>query len=431
MPDLTQQAVDDQYSKDISTRLTWQATRAQQDCRVPVLQQQLPLPFPRRPGELRDSRHADASVLLHIPNKVVQGTWSSPITNRLLAEAGVSYILEDQQFNPRPESVAPQITDPVRNVIYRAAISNMRAYTPVYGSRGSVSYVTGSHAIKAGYTLTMGDYEQTSPRVGNMPITALNGVPNVVTYHGTPTLGDQPRPAQPRPLRAGSVDGRPLDGERRPPPRLLPKRLSRSERGADPVRAGGRARSRPGGGELEGSEPALRRGVRPVRQRQDGRQGEREPLRARRRHRPREHDQPDPEQQHDGAPVDRREQRSRHPGRSVESSGRTASSLASQNPNFGKPVLTFRYDPEWSHGFQNRPYNWEFSAGVQHELMPRMSVNAAYFRRIYGNFTATDSVLVGRKRLLELLRRRARLTRGCPAAAASGSAVCATSTASR
>ena len=68
---------------------------------------------------------------------------------------------------------------------------------------------------------------------------------------------------------------------------------------------------------------------------------------------------------------------------------------ASQNPNFGKPVLTFRYDPEWSHGFQNRPYNWEFSAGVQHELMPRMSVNASYFRRIYGNFTATDSVLVG------------------------------------
>ena len=48
----------------------------------------------------------------------------------------------------------------------------MRAYTPVYGSRGSVSYVTGSHAIKVGYTLTMGDYEQTSFRVGNMSFTA-------------------------------------------------------------------------------------------------------------------------------------------------------------------------------------------------------------------------------------------------------------------
>ena len=71
-------------------------------------------------------------------------------------------------------------------------------------------------------------------------------------------------------------------------------------------------------------------------------------------------------------------------------------------------MLTFRYDPEWSHGFQNRPYNWEFSAGVQHELMPRMSVNASYFRRIYGNFTATDNVLVGASDYIELLRRRAR-----------------------
>jgi hypothetical protein len=130
----------------------------------------------------------DASVLLHIPNKVGQATWSSPITNRLLAEAGFSYILEDQQFNPRPESVAPQITDPGRGIIYRAAVTSMRAYTPVYGSRGSVSYVTGSHAMKVGYTLTMGTYEQTATRVGNMSIIALNGVPSTVTYLGTPTL---------------------------------------------------------------------------------------------------------------------------------------------------------------------------------------------------------------------------------------------------
>jgi hypothetical protein len=69
--------------------------------------------------------------------------------------------------------------------------------------------------------------------------------------------------------------------------------------------------------------------------------------------------------------------------------------LQSQNLNFGKPVLSARYDREWSHGFQNRPYNWEFSTGVQHELMPRMSVNAAYFRRIYGNFAVTDNAAVG------------------------------------
>ena len=86
-------------------------------------------------------------------------------------------------------------------------------------------------------------------------------------------------------------------------------------------------------------------------------------------------------------PVDRCEQRSRHPGRSVQPGAeRRARRRARTRISAGRSI-SFRYDPEWSHGFQNRPYNWEFSAGVQHELMPRMSVNAAYFRRIYGNFT--------------------------------------------
>jgi hypothetical protein len=66
----------------------------------------------------------------------------------------------------------------------------------------------------------------------------------------------------------------------------------------------------------------------------------------------------------------------------------------SQNLNFGRPVVSARYDPEWAFGMQNRPYNWEFSAGMQHELVPRVSVNASYFRRIYGNFTVVDNALV-------------------------------------
>ena len=33
--------------------------------------------------------NSEASTLLHIPNKVSQATWSSPVTNRLLLEAGV------------------------------------------------------------------------------------------------------------------------------------------------------------------------------------------------------------------------------------------------------------------------------------------------------------------------------------------------------
>jgi hypothetical protein len=61
------------------------------------------------------------------------------------------------------------------------------------------------------------------------------------------------------------------------------------------------------------------------------------------------------------------------------------------NVNFGNSVINSQYDPEV---LSNRGYNWEASASVQHEILPRVSVNAGYFRRWYGNFIVTDNVLV-------------------------------------
>ena len=59
--------------------------------------------------------------------------------------------------------------------------------------------------------------------------------------------------------------------------------------------------------------------------------------------------------------------------------------------NFGKPNPQLVYDPAILNGWGVRPNNWEFSAGVQHELLPRLSINATYFRRILGNFQVTDN----------------------------------------
>lgn len=64
---------------------------------------------------------------------------------------------------------------------------------------------------------------------------------------------------------------------------------------------------------------------------------------------------------------------------------------AMSDQNFGKPTLSTNYDTDTLVGWGKRGYNWEFSAGVQHELLPRVSVNAAYFRRWYGNFNVTDN----------------------------------------
>src|SRR5688500_7070190 len=53
--------------------------------------------------------------------------------------------------------------------------------------------------------------------------------------------------------------------------------------------------------------------------------------------------------------------------------------------NFGG--VTNRPDPELERG-----YNWEYSASVQHELMERVSVNAGFYRRQFYNLDVTDNL---------------------------------------
>jgi hypothetical protein len=65
---------------------------------------------------------------------------------------------------------------------------------------------------------------------------------------------------------------------------------------------------------------------------------------------------------------------------------------ALSNANFGTNVASEIRDRDLREGWGKRSYNYEFSAGVQRELMPRVSADVGFFRRWYGNFTATDDV---------------------------------------
>jgi hypothetical protein len=62
------------------------------------------------------------------------------------------------------------------------------------------------------------------------------------------------------------------------------------------------------------------------------------------------------------------------------------------NANFGKPVPGLRYDPKLTAGWGVRGYDWEFSAGVQRELWPRIGIDVSYFRRWFGNFVVMDDL---------------------------------------
>jgi len=54
-----------------------------------------------------------------------------------------------------------------------------------------------------------------------------------------------------------------------------------------------------------------------------------------------------------------------------------------------------RINPALLSGWGVRPYDWQFSASVQQELMPRVSAEFGYSRRMWGNFTFTDNQAIG------------------------------------
>ena len=64
--------------------------------------------------------------------------------------------------------------------------------------------------------------------------------------------------------------------------------------------------------------------------------------------------------------------------------------------NFGSPTPSTTIDSKVLNGWGVRPYNWELSASVQQELIPRVAVDVGYFRRWFGNFAVTDNLALGR-----------------------------------
>ena len=52
---------------------------------------------------------------------------------------------------------------------------------------------------------------------------------------------------------------------------------------------------------------------------------------------------------------------------------------------FGSNIVSTRYDPKAVNGWGTRGYNWELMAGIEHELLPNVSVDVSFHRRSFGN----------------------------------------------
>jgi hypothetical protein len=64
------------------------------------------------------------------------------------------------------------------------------------------------------------------------------------------------------------------------------------------------------------------------------------------------------------------------------------------NQLFGSTIPGTKYDPRLIDGWGVRPADTQLAVGVQREILPRLSVEVTYHRRSFGNFTATDNILV-------------------------------------
>ena len=64
------------------------------------------------------------------------------------------------------------------------------------------------------------------------------------------------------------------------------------------------------------------------------------------------------------------------------------------NQLFGSSIPGTNYDPRLLNGWGVRPADSQVAVGIQRELLPRLSVEATYHRRWFQNFTATDNRLV-------------------------------------
>ncbi len=81
-----------------------------------------------------------------------------------------------------------------------------------------------------------------------------------------------------------------------------------------------------------------------------------------------------------------------NPAQQTTPGGDTCGALTGNGLNFGKAGNNLtQINPEILHGWGVRRYDWQVGVSVQQELVPRVSLDVAYNRRWFGNYTVTDN----------------------------------------
>ena len=393
-PDLSRPLYDDNYYWDNRIRLTWQATRKNKIAATFGVERNCNCLNNVSTGQ-RDA--AASGSAYYWPNRNGQVIWNSPVTNRLLFEGGFTFVsLVQQRLRVGSTYGDPAILDQSRNYRY----GNHRfgyGLSDSFGSQNThpknekfaVSYVTGSHAFKGGvqylYAPREAFFYQDGGPYADRSYTFLGTTPVSVTYYAGPLATDQRQEtlglyAQDQwnidrmtlnlGVRFDYLNGMVRD-QHMPAGTFVPARDFQAVKnvpnwtdinprlgiaydlfgnGKTAVKAFlGRYVNFEAFGITTANNPSSLLVLSATRTWTDN--GDYIP------------------QESELGPL--------------------------SDTAFGQVrQATTRYADDVVHGFGVRPYNWQTSFQVQHELKPGLAVNFGYFRTWYGNFTVTDNLAI-------------------------------------
>jgi Carboxypeptidase regulatory-like domain len=421
-PDLSRPEYSDRTFENASGRITWQITPRNKVSGFWDAQSLCRRCTGATPGLAEPARVSPEAVgVLGRPLHVSQVTWSSPVNNKVLVEAGFGgtfFGVGNFERQPNPTRDLIRVVEQcasgcaangnIPGLVYRSQDFSV-AHTGSYLWRGSMLYVTGAHSMKVGYQhALMTDDRTWMTNNQNLTYRVDNGVPNQLTQSISPWVNDaragwdavfvQEQWTRDRLTVQGAVRfdraGSWFPAQQEGPSRFLPAAILIPEtRGVDSYKdvttrmgaaydlfGNGRTALKINVGKyLEGvgltgtyanTNPTLRM---PQTTMVFGTAGVTRAWTDANQNFLPDCDLLNPEAQ------------------DLRASGGDVCGVLS-NKSFGQNVLTNNFDPGLLRGWGVRPSDWNLGISLQQRIGPRSSVDVTYTRRWFHGFSVIDNV---------------------------------------